>query len=172
MVKIKRYSRENAKEPFPAAQWQIEGSSDWIWEGGEMRHCWQEGAKLDDNCALYLTSAPKIPFGIKMGAVIKLWKAVVWKYIIYKQQAAKRTQILGPVCFFLYPLIFTSSWVLEKISQQFTSTTPKGYCHTYSFLKYSAKLLKCMCSAAVLHSRYWQVTAAIIVQLLWDSSVS
>lgn len=95
MDKTKRYSRENAKEPFPEAQWQIEGSSDWIWEGGEMRRCWHQGAKLDDNCALYLTSAPKIPFGFKMGAVIKLWKAVVWKYIIYKQQAAKRTQLLG-----------------------------------------------------------------------------
>ncbi len=31
---MKKYSTENAKEPFPAAQWQIEGSSDWIWEGG------------------------------------------------------------------------------------------------------------------------------------------
>lgn len=75
-----------------------------------MRHCWHQGAKLDDNCALYLTSTPKkIPFGFKMGAVIKLRKAVVWKYIIYKQRAAKRTQMLGPVCFFLPPLIFTPS---------------------------------------------------------------
>lgn len=112
-VQMKKCSTENTKEPFPAAQWQIEGSSDWIWEEG-VRRCWHQDAKLDDNCALYLTSAPKIPFGFKMGAVIKLWKAVVWKYIIYKQRAAKRTQILGPVCFFLPPLIFTSSWVLEK----------------------------------------------------------